>query len=285
MTYNELWRNLTDIYDEGEAKAIVRLLLDVRFGMNLTDILCGKIEQLSDEEISELKNCIERLQKSEPIQYILGQEEFGDRVFKVAPGVLIPRPETYELCKEIIKEYNRPYCALQPPEPMNVLDIGTGSGCIAITLALDLWNSNVTAWDISSDALIIARENTHRLEAKVNLEFKDALNIPDDDSNKWEIIVSNPPYICEKEKKNMEENVLEYEPDTALFVPDNEPLKFYRAIAEYGIRSLKRGGMLAFEINPIYVNETIAMLEDLDYKNIRAVNDLFGKQRFTICYK
>lgn len=285
MTYNELWRNLTDIYDEGEAKAIVRLLLDVRFGMNLTDILCGKIEQLSDEEISELKNCIERLQKSEPIQYILGQEEFGDRVFKVAPGVLIPRPETYELCKEIIKEYNRPYCALQPPEPMNVLDIGTGSGCIAITLALDLWNSNVTAWDISSDALIIARENTHRLEAKVNLEFKDALNIPDDDSNRWDIIVSNPPYICEKEKKNMEENVLEYEPDTALFVPDNEPLKFYRAIAKYGIRSLKRGGMLAFEINPIYVNETIAMLEDLDYKNIRAVNDLFGKQRFTICYK
>lgn len=285
MTYNQLWRNLTDIYDEGEAKAIVRLLLDVRFGMNLTDILCGKIEQLSDEEISELKNCIERLQKSEPIQYILGQEEFGDRVFKVAPGVLIPRPETYELCTEIIKEYNRPYCALQPPEPINVLDIGTGSGCIAITLALDLWNSNVTAWDISSDALIIARENTHRLEAKVNLEFKDALNIPDDDSNRWNIIVSNPPYICEKEKKNMEENVLEYEPDTALFVPDNDPLKFYRSIAEYGIRSLKRGGMLAFEINPIYVKETIAMLEDLDYKNIRAVNDIFGKQRFTICYK
>ena len=285
MTYNELWQSLTDIYDSGEAKAIVRLLLEVRFGMNLTDILCGKIGQLSDEEISVLDACMERLRKSEPIQYILEQEEFGGRVFKVAPGILIPRPETYELCKEIIKEYNRPYCALQPPEPINVLDIGTGSGCIAITLALDLWNSNVTAWDISSDALIIARENTHRLEAKVNLEFKDALNIPDDDSDKWEIIVSNPPYICDKEKKDMEKNVLKYEPDTALFVPDNEPLKFYRAIAEYGIKSLKRGGMLAFEINPIYVNETIAMLEELKYKNIRSVDDSFGKQRFTICYK
>jgi hypothetical protein len=126
----------------------------------ITHILCGKIGQLSDEEISVLDACMERLRKSEPIQYILEQEEFGGRVFKVAPGILIPRPETYELCKEIIKEYNRPYCALQPPEPINVLDIGTGSGCIAITLALDLWNSNVTAWDISSDALIIARENT-----------------------------------------------------------------------------------------------------------------------------
>ena len=155
MTYNELWQSLTDIYDSGEAKAIVRLLLEVRFGMNLTDILCGKIGQLSDEEISVLDACMERLRKSEPIQYILEQEEFGGRVFKVAPSVLIPRPETYELCKEIIKEYNRPYCALQPPEPMNVLDIGTGSGCIAITLALDLWNSNVTAWDISSDISVL----------------------------------------------------------------------------------------------------------------------------------
>lgn len=285
MTYSELWRSLTDIYDEGEAKAIVRLLLEVRFGMNLTDILCGKIEELSDDKIAQLNECLERLKKSEPIQYILEQEEFGGRIFKVAPGVLIPRPETYGLCKEIIKEYNRPYCALQPPEPMNVLDIGTGSGCIAITLALDLWNSNVTAWDISADALIIARENAHRLEAKVNLELEDALNITDENINRWDIIVSNPPYICDKEKKDMAENVLAYEPDTALFVPDDDPLKFYRAIAEYGIKSLKHDGMLAFEINPIYANETISMLKELNYKNIRTVSDIFGKQRFTICYK
>ena len=285
MTYNELWRSLTDIYDDGEAKAIVRLLFEVRFGMNLTDILCGKIEGLSGDGITVLNDCMERLRKSEPIQYILGQEEFGGRIFKVAPGVLIPRPETYELCKEIIKEYNRPYCGLQPPEPINVLDIGIGSGCIGITLALVLWNSNVTAWDISSDALIIARENAHRLEAKVNLELKDALNIAEENFNMWDIIVSNPPYICEKEKTDMTENVLRYEPDTALFVPDNEPLKFYRAIAEYGIKSLKRNGMLAFEINPIYANETICMLKELNYKNIRTVSDIFGKQRFTICYK
>lgn len=285
MTYSELWRSLTGIYDEGEAKAIVRLLLEVRFGMNLTDILCGKIEELSDDKIAQLNECIERLKKSEPIQYILEQEKFGGRIFKVAPGVLIPRPETYGLCKEIIKEYNRPYCALQPPEPINVLDIGTGSGCIAITLALDLWNSNVTAWDISADALIIARENAHRLEAKVNLELEDALNITDENINRWDIIVSNPPYICDKEKKDMAENVLAYEPDTALFVPDDDPLKFYRAIAEYGIKSLKRNGMLAFEINPIYANETIFMLKELNYKNIRTVSDIFGKQRFTICYK
>ena len=284
MTYNELWRSLSDIYDDGEAKAIVRLLLEVKFGMNLTDMLCGKIDELSDNEMSLLKNCMDRLQKSEPIQYILEQEEFGSRIFKVAPGVLIPRPETYGLCKEIINEYNRPYCGLQPPESKKVLDIGTGSGCIAITLALDLWNSDVTAWDISSDALIIARENTLRLGAKVNLELKDALNVAND-NNAWDIIVSNPPYICEKEKKDMAGNVLKYEPDTALFVPDEDPLKFYRAIAGYGTTSLKRGGMLAFEINSVYLNETVNMLEELKYKNIRTVDDIFGKQRFTICYK
>ena len=284
MTYNELWRSLSDIYDDGEAKAIVRLLLEVKFGMNLTDMLCGKIDELSDNEMSLLKNCMDRLQKSEPIQYILEQEEFGSRIFKVAPGVLIPRPETYGLCKEIINEYNRPYCGLLPPESKKVLDIGTGSGCIAITLALDLWNSDVTAWDISSDALIIARENTLRLGAKVNLELKDALNVAND-NNAWDIIVSNPPYICEKEKKDMAENVLKYEPDTALFVPNEDPLKFYRAIAGYGTTSLKRGGMLAFEINSVYLNETVNMLEELKYKNIRTVDDIFGKQRFTICYK
>lgn len=284
MTYQNLWHRIIPPYEEGEAKAIVRLLMEVRFKMNLADILYGKLADLSVEDRTIIDNDIMRLKTGEPIQYILGQEIFGNRIFHVAPGVLIPRPETYELCKSISNEYNQPYCGLQPPEPLKILDVGTGSGCIAITMALDLWNSSVTAWDISPDALLIARDNAKRLGAKVNFELQDVLadNKPEEN---FDIIVSNPPYICNKEKTSMSRNVLEHEPEIALFVPDENPLEFYNAIAAYGMKALSGRGMLAFEINPIYASEMVEMLNKMGYKDIRTEKDQFGKQRFIYTYK
>lgn len=284
MTYSQLWRRLLPLYDEREAKAVVRTLLEERFHLTLTDLYTDGLDRLTDEEKVCMETLIERLEAGEPVQYVVGKARFCGRDYMVAPGVLIPRPETEMLCKEVISAYNRPYCALQPPEPLRVLDIGTGSGCIAVTLALDLWNSTVTAWDISGDALIIARENAHRLQTHVNLELQDALN-PDEmalNAPPFDIIVSNPPYICARESKDMAKHVLAHEPHTALFVPDDDPLLFYRSIARYGLSHLKPSGMLAFEINPIYAEETCKMLEHMGYEQIESKEDQYGKERIVI---
>ena len=185
------------------------------------------------------------------------------------------------LCRWIEVDNNHPYCALQPPVPLQVLDVGTGSGCIAVTLALDLYNSAVTAWDISADALLIARDNVHRWDSSVVLQMEDILSISATaKEQKWDIIVSNPPYICDKERSSMAENVLKYEPETALFVPDNDPIKFYRAIAEYGVTALTDEGKLYFETNPLYIYKVKDMLSNLGYKQIELKEDQFGKQRF-----
>ena len=287
MTYSQLWRRLLPLYDEREAKAVVRTLLEERFNLTLTDLYTDGLDRLTDDEKARIETLIERLEAGEPVQYVVGKARFCGRDYMVAPGVLIPRPETEMLCKEVISAYNKPYCALQPPEPLRVLDIGTGSGCIAVTLALDLWNSTVTAWDISGDALIIARENAHRLQAHVNLELQDALN-PDEtalNAPPFDIIVSNPPYICARESKDMAKHVLAHEPHTALFVPDDAPLLFYRSIARYGLSHLKPSGMLAFEINPIYAEETCKMLEHMGYEQIESKEDQYGKERIVIARK
>jgi release factor glutamine methyltransferase len=278
MTYNELWHQLTPLYEEGEAKAIIRTVMEVAFGLTLTDLYTGKVNEISSEEKTLLAEFIERLQKGEPVQYVLGQAPFCGRIFKVHDGVLIPRPETEQLCQWIVSEYNRPYCGLQPPEPLRTLDIGTGSGCIAVTLALELWNSSVSAWDISSDALLMARENAHRMGAKVDFRMQDALH--PEGTDKWDIIVSNPPYICEKEKGQMAKNVLDYEPQIALFVPDEDPLLFYRSIAIYAIDALRPDGALFFEINPMYAVQMQQMLEGLGFRQTEIKEDQFGKQRF-----
>ena len=284
MTYSQLWRRLLPLYDEREAKAVVRTLLEERFNLTLTDLYTDGLDRLTDEEKVRMETLIERLEAGEPVQYVVGKARFCGRDYMVAPGVLIPRPETEMLCKEVISAYNKPYCALQPPEPLRVLDIGTGSGCIAVTLALDLWNSSVTAWDISGDALIIARENAHRLQAHVNLKLQDALN-PDEmglAEAPFDIIVSNPPYICDRESKDMAKHVLAHEPHTALFVPDDNPLLFYRSIAHYGLSHLNPDGMLAFEINPIYAQEMKKMLEEMGYEQIEIKKDQYGKERVVI---
>ena len=274
-TYQEFWQSLTPLYDAGEAQAIVRTVLDVEYGMTLTDIICGKVNELSSDEERNLEEIITRLQNGEPVQYVLGEADFAGRTFHVEPGVLIPRPETAELCQWIEEDVS----SLEADERKQILDICTGSGCIAITLGLNIPNSEVTGWDISEDALRIAQGNVEMLKARnVRIEYQNALMLPKT-AETADIIVSNPPYICEKEKADMEKNVLEHEPSIALFVPDEDPLKFYRAIAEYASSALKSEGALYFEINPIYEKETREMLEELGFKDIETKEDAFGKKR------
>ena len=296
-TYQQLWQSLIPLYDAGEAQAIVRTVLDVKYGMTLTDIICGKVNEISADEERKLEEIIIRLQKGEPVQYVLGEADFAGRPFHVEPGVLIPRPETAELCQWIEEDFagksivSSGDSSEDSPEDSSgnspqatddaklILDICTGSGCIAITLGLNIPNSEVTGWDISEDALRIARGNVEMLKARnVRIEYQDALALPKA-AEAADLIVSNPPYICEKEKADMEKNVLEHEPSLALFVLDEDPLKFYRAIAEYASSALKSGGALYFEINPIYEKETREMLLKLDFKDIETKEDAFGKKR------
>lgn len=295
MTYNQLWKRLTVIYNEREAQAIVRTVLDALFGMSLTDICLGKVTQLSADDTTRLEKIMQRLEKSEPVQYVLGSGWFAGRLFDVAPGVLIPRPETEDLvkwacdeAKEKEKEDNSKEergkeekevskKGEEAPHP-SILDIGTGSGCIAITVALALPQARITAWDISTDALAIAAGNAHRLGASVRFEHQDALSAPDDEE-RWDVIVSNPPYICDRERADMSDNVLSYEPELALFVPDSDPLLFYRAIARYASKALKPGGRLLFETNTAYAHEVAQTMADEGFTAIEVRNDCFGKPR------
>lgn len=273
MNYNELWRQLTQIYDEGEAKAIARMTYEERFGLTLSDIYLGKDTQLSADSQAELEEIAKRLLHGEPIQYVMGHADFCGRVFLVNEHVLIPRPETEELCQWITSQGNCP--------SVRLLDIGTGSGCIAITLAAEIPQAQVTAWDISADALEVARDNARRNNVHVTFEQVDALNISHLSplTSEYDLIVSNPPYICNKECEAMEPNVLDHEPHTALFVPDDDPLLFYRAIAQYGRTALKEDGWLYFEINPIYTKEMCDMLGSMKYHDIEMKEDQYGKQR------
>ncbi len=298
MKYETLWRRLTGIYDTDEAKAVVRWMLDVRFGLSLTDIVCGKLDDLSEEESTMLEGMMQRLEAGEPVQYVVGKAEFCGRMFHVEPGVLIPRPETGELCEWIMAsdklgltrtdDSAAEKTVRESPRlsDANILDVGTGSGCIAITLALEMAEAKVTAWDVSEAALSIAKRNAEALGAEVAFEQRDILNIPTDsclltpDSSSYNIIVSNPPYVCEWEKAAMERHVLEHEPHLALFVPDDDPLRFYKAIAQYAKEALKPEGLLYFELNPLYARETEAMVRDLGFTETEIRLDMFGKQRF-----
>lgn len=270
MTYRELWRTLEPLYGNGEARAITDYVLDVCFGLSKADIMCGAVEEMTAEKAAELNKIFGRLMEGEPVQYVLGRAEFSGRWFNVRPGVLIPRPETEELCAWITADS-------KASGSQKVLDIGTGSGCIAITLQLDMPESKVTAWDISADALDVARENAKQLGANVSFVKQDALNAKPE--GEWDVIVSNPPYICEKEKKDMAVNVLEHEPHTALFVPDADPLLFYRAITRLAVQTLNKGGRLYFEINPIYADDTCRMMQAEGMTAVELRSDMYGKQR------
>ena len=282
MTYRNLWQSLQEIYTSSEAQAVVRLLLKEEFGLSLADVLSGATDHLGEEEKVRLSTMIARLRQGEPVQYILGYEQFCGHRFRVSPDVLIPRPETEELCRQVISVLTRnashtgQFAAESQPA---ILDIGTGSGCIAITLATAIPSAHIEAWDISEKALAIARENAESYNAHVSFHLQDALN-PPADTEKWDVIVSNPPYICERERRTMPPNVLNHEPAQALFVPDADPLCFYQAIACYAVRALKPDGQLFFEINPLYADELSEMLKKLHFIEIFSTNDQFGKQRF-----
>ena len=277
MGYQELWHRLAKVYDEGEAKAIARMVYEVRYGMTLSDLLMGCDSEVPQEELEMLAT---RLERQEPVQYVLGEADFCGRRFDVDPSVLIPRPETEELCQWIIRSEKRKVTNNQ----YSILDIGTGSGCIAVTLAAEIPEAKVTAWDISTEALHVAEKNAKRTNVHVSFMKTDILNVPLTShpsllTSKYDLIVSNPPYICSCERKAMEQNVLDYEPETALFVPDDDPLLFYRTIARYGENTLKQGGWLYFEINPLYVSELCQMFCIMSYHDIEVKEDQFGKPR------
>lgn len=289
MNYEELWHKLIPLYETDEAKAIVRWVLDVRFGLSWADILCGKVTELSANDQTELEKIMCRLEKGEPVQYIIGVADFCGRQFHVEPGVLIPRPETAELCRLILSTdlhgQIRNIREIPCHSDANILDIGTGSGCIAITLALEMPEAKVTAWDISDDALHIASENASRLGAKVTFEHRDALSISLTShllpiTPHYDLIVSNPPYICNQEADGMAQNVLDYEPHEALFGPEEDPALFYKRIGDYASIALKPGGWLYFELNPLTADEVSAYLEALGFIETEIRCDQFGKRRF-----
>ncbi len=288
MNYNELWHQLAPLYGDGEAKAIAQMVYEVRFGLSLSDLYLGKDTQLSADDQAELQEIAERLADNEPVQYILGVANFCGRTFHVEPGILIPRPETEHLCR-LITEHVANGSPIRSTR--SILDIGTGSGCIAITLALDIPGAQVTAWDISPIALRVAKDNAQRLGANVTFQEVDVLSSPSlwrgmgggsslrGMGGGFSLIVSNPPYICDSEAEQMEANVLDYEPGLALFVPDDDPLKFYVPIMNYAQSALRAGGQLWLETNPLYEEMIEERLLELGFE-VTAHDDQFGKTRF-----
>lgn len=290
MTYDDIWRRLAGVYDQREARAVARMLVEEKFNLSFTDIICGAVETLSDADKQWIEAAVKRLEQGEPIQYVLGWAWFAGLKFNVRSGVLIPRPETEWLVNSV--------CANSVPSndrPLRILDIGTGSGCIALSIKQRLPEAYVEAWDISTEALSIAADNARSLSLDIVLRQQDALNItpnvlsttPNDnsvvpDSPLWDVIVSNPPYICERERTDMARNVLEHEPSTALFVPDTDPLLFYRAITRYAVGSLNEGGRLLFECNTLYAGDTARMMADEGMTATQVYDDCFGKPRFAV---
>lgn len=278
MTYEEIWHRLAVVYSDGEAKAQARMLLEDKFGLSLADILCGGVGQLSADDTMWLERAVARIEQMEPIQYVLGEAWFCGRSFIVDESVLIPRPET----EWLVERAGEVVSAMDVSSP-RILDIGTGSGCIAVSLKKTLPDAYVEAWDISEAALAIAKKNAKTLGADVVFKLRDALAAKDIDDPiqcKWDIIVSNPPYICDSERKDMEANVLEHEPATALFVPDADPLLFYKAIADYGKETLSQNGHLLFECNTRYAQATAEMMQEVGCEKTEVADDCFGKPRF-----
>ena len=266
---NIIREELSNHYPTGEVTALTRIIATELLGVSQMAFYLKDNITLTAEQKTLLDNAIERLKEHEPIQYIQGYSDFCGLRFKVTPATLIPRPETSELVEWISSE------AIGNE---SILDIGTGSGCIAISLANKLSQSKVTAWDISPEALAVATENSRNNGTEVNFGQVDILSY-EPKSAQFDIIVSNPPYIKENEKSAMRSNVLDWEPHTALFVSDNDPLLFYRTIAKKGLTLLKPGGTLYFEINRAHGTETMKKLADYGYTNIELRKDFADNDR------
>lgn len=263
---------LSSRYGRGEAQAMVRLIFHALKGWNTTDLIINSDRQASDYLVESIGKIVTRLQNDEPLQYILGEARFYGMDLKVSPSVLIPRPETEELVDIIVKQ-------LGNRDDLSVLDVGTGSGAIAIALSRNLPFSKVTAVDVSENALEIARQNAANLKASISFIHADIFDFMPD-NGVYDLIVSNPPYIAEHERAQMDKNVLDYEPHIALFVADSDPLIFYRRIAMIGLNALKPGGSLYFEINPLYSVQLEGMLREMGYVEIDLEKDISGRVRF-----
>ena len=275
-TYQQVVHDLRLIYPEGEARALARWLCEECLGLSQTDILLDKDNHLSADDLENVKEITSRLLRHEPIQYILGKTTFCGHTFSVAPGALIPRPETEELVAHVLRSTDK-------DSPLSILDIGTGTACIALSLALSLPKADVTAWDVSPEALAVARTNLDRYpEARVRLEQCDIFS-PPEDNRLWQIIVSNPPYVRQSEAKAMQHNVLDYEPHQALFVSDDNPLLFYRAILWYAMRHLAPNGTIWFEINQALGEEMRHLIEYFGFSDIEILKDSYEHDRFVRC--
>lgn len=266
----QLRNGLAGVAEPQEVQAMIRVICQDVFNYDQVDVALRQESELPDFAPERVADIIARLRRHEPLQYIVGSARFHGHRFKVTPAVLIPRPETEQLVDLIIDE--------NPGSDLRVLDMGTGSGCIAISLARALKFAQVDALDVSRDALAVARENAAAL--KVQVRFFESDMLAPQPTASYDIIVSNPPYICWSEREAMERNVKDYEPGQALFVPDNDPLLFYKAIVPYAARSLEQGGHLYLEINQRFGYEVKRLLEDSGFDEVRIIEDSYGNPRF-----
>lgn len=266
---------LIPLYGRGEAEWMTRLTLEYVTGRSRVDLLVDADKELGEVRVEAVKNIVDRLLNHEPLQYILGYEDFMGLKINVNPSVLIPRPETQELVNIIIDREAK-------ASDLSVLDAGTGSGAIAVALSRNLRFARVTAIDNSDAALEVARGNAERLRTPVTFVNADMLSPTSLPGAPFDIIVSNPPYVLDSERAEMSANVLGHEPSAALFVPDSDPLRFYLALARYAAAGgLKPGGRLYFECNPLTIDALASRLEP-DFDEVETVRDSFGRQRFII---
>ncbi|MFD0941312.1 peptide chain release factor N(5)-glutamine methyltransferase [Pedobacter boryungensis] len=268
--------DLNSLYPEDEAQALFQLTLHHLLGLSRADYLLKKEQDISVDDLSKFESILKELQTGKPIQYIFGEAHFYGLTFKVNESVLIPRPETEELVEWIIST-----CSLnQKSELINILDIGTGSGCIAIALKKNLPNTAVVALDIAADSLGIAKQNAQLNNVEVQFIEDDILNAQlSTFSSQFSIIVSNPPYITAHEKAEMHANVLAHEPHRALFVSNEKPLIFYDAITNFALKNLQQNALLFFEINEYLGQQTVQLLKDKGFKDIELRKDMQGKER------
>lgn len=271
---NYYCEQLCSIYDKNESNTLILILFEYYFNINRIKMSLEPELRLSESEMLKLHFAVKDLLKNKPIQYIIGETEFCDLKFKVNENVLIPRPETSELVRLIANSH-------QPSTISNILDIGTGSGCIAISLAKMIPQSNVYALDISEKALDVAKENAINNNVNITFIHDDILTKTQTlTQTKFDIIVSNPPYVRELEKVDMHNNILQWEPHNALFVSDEDPLKFYRSILEFSKKHLKENGEIWFEINEYLGKEMKALCEEVGLSNIEIYKDFRDKERF-----
>ena len=273
--FRQIVDTLVPKVEEREARALAFIVLEDAFGLSRTDIYLGKDTAFSEDDTIRLEKILRRLEQGEPVQYVIGTAQFCDLTFRVTPDTLIPRPETEELVGWVAS-------LLPSAAPCSVLDVGTGTGCIAISLAKQFPRAQVTAWDISEGALAVARQNAQANGVTVDFRRTDVLEVVNESavsapSSDALYIVSNPPYICERERAEMETHVLDYEPASALFVPDTDPLLFYRALARLG-QQLHAAAVLV-EINQAYGQETVRMFQSSGYSNVELRRDIYGKDR------